>query len=413
MSNSSKRLLICAPGVPHLSQGASTVLFYHYISLFKNAGFSILNLLLLQSDNYTEEGLEEYTISMEEPGAFQVISCRSELLISSNKWSFYVNTNGLQETLDKIEEFNPDIVVCFDFLCACVVDQITASVKVVWLGDLKFQTVWYHTLYSAKEQAKEAWRLPIAWTSVLRWKLLYRKVLRKSDAVIVSSKSSEVHLSRLGISATYLPYPWPNAERDTADRAVPPICDTVPTFFFFGSLVGLGSRSAFHFLIKRVYPRLIKLWGAGGFRIYISGIKQLPEWVTLEVDDKKEFEFLGFVDSLHDWMMRCQAVIVPIDVPVGNRSRIVTAMACNALVIAHKNAALGNPDLIHEETCYLANNAKEFVACMERAYHSEIERTRISKNARLCYENRFEPNVAYNLFFDHLQGVIDLKKITK
>jgi hypothetical protein len=93
-------------------------------------------------------------------------------------------------------------------------------------------------------------------------------------------------------------------------------------------------------------------------------------------------------------MAQCHAVIAPISVPVGNRSRILTAMAKGAVVVAHENAAMGNPDLIDGETCYLARSPAEFIERMKRSFLDERASQQIIDRARACYNTRFHPDIA-------------------
>jgi hypothetical protein len=224
------------------------------------------------------------------------------------------------------------------------------------------------------------------------WRRYYAHTLRPFHSIVVSSKSSETALARLSLNSKYLPYPWPNTSMpvDPRNRVLP----DRPTFYFFGGLTGLGSRSAFHFLIKELYPRLERIWGSDGFRILISGRGTLPMWVEADIDRIPEFEYLGFVENLDSIIAESHAVLAPLDVPVGNRSRIITAMAKMALVIAHENASLGNPALVSGVTCLLARTADEFIACMQQAFEHPDKRYEICERARACYKSVFVPEIA-------------------
>ena len=101
-------------------------------------------------------------------------------------------------------------------------------------------------------------------------------------------------------------------------------------------------------------------------------------------------------------MDQCHAVLAPISVPVGNRSRIVTAMSMSSVVIAHKNTALGNPELVSDENCFLAESAKDYVGYMRRAFESPAEAEKIGRSARLKYLKTFEPGVASQLLLRSL-----------
>jgi glycosyltransferase involved in cell wall biosynthesis len=208
---------------------------------------------------------------------------------------------------------------------------------------------------------------------------------------VVASKSSEASLRRLGLVAKYLPYPWPAGSPSTESQQLP---RTKPSFAFFGSLSGLGSRSAFHTLLSDVYPELVKTWGSNGFQVLLAGSREMPDWVRGELDRKPEILFQGFVDDLAALLGRCHATLVPIAVPVGNRSRIVTAMAHGGLVIAHRNTAMGNPHLVSGENCLLAARPSEFVTHMRFAVDTPQKTDAIRRNARETYERHFAPSKA-------------------
>lgn len=402
------KLLIVSPGIPHESRGASTVLFFHYINGFKKAGFHILNLLLLQADNYTEEGLVEYSRKITEPGKFEVLACRAGNFLMSRRLDFQLNLDVMREALHRAERFEPEGIVCFDLLSAWVGTKLEGSAKVAWLGDLRFQTEWYHALYAVRERWLAIRGLPLVWFRCQSWKRIYRDVLRQMDSIVVSARSSEEHLLRLGLTAVYQPYPWPNQHGGLGGRV--PKQDGVPSFLFLGTLTGLGSRAAFHFMLRTLYRPLVRVWGKEGFQILIAGTRGLPGWVQSELKEKPEFKYLGFVEDLDSVMDSCHAVLTPIDVPVGNRSRIVTAMAKGTLVIAHENAALGNPDLVDGVTCYLARDAGAFIDRMRKAVEHPEDVARIVRRARERYEARFEPEVAAGMFLSEVERVMRLRR---
>jgi glycosyltransferase involved in cell wall biosynthesis len=116
--------------------------------------------------------------------------------------------------------------------------------------------------------------------------------------------------------------------------------------------------------------------------------------VLAAIADKPEIQQLGFVDDLAGVLATCHAALAPIDVPVGNRSRILTAMALRGLVIAHSNTALGNPDLVDGKTCYLAGDAAGFASAMAAAVDDPARREAIIERAFRCYGERFHPERA-------------------
>jgi hypothetical protein len=387
---SHRRLLICSGGIPHPRSGASTVLFYHYIARLKEMGCTILHLLLLEGDAWPDAAVDEYKRDIAEGDRFVVATCRSQHFVEQGRSRHVLDAVAASEARAAIQDFAPDAIVAFDILAAWIAAPIAAP-RLVWLGDLNFQSIWYHALYSARERPILFRHVPGNWLCCRTWRRLYGEILRPAEQVIVASHSSVAELKRLGVAAEYEPYPWPeSAPPGAAARRLP----QTPTFLFFGTLTGLGSRSALHFTLEKVFPRLRRLWGEGGFRILLAGRGEVPEWAAQMMAGKREFERLGFVEDLDAVLASCHAVLVPIDVPVGNRSRILTAMAKRTLVIAHQNTALGNPDLVDGVTAYLAADAGAFVERMRLAVVEPERAETIIERAFLCWRDKFHPDAA-------------------
>lgn len=385
------RLLLVAPGIPHQTDGGSSVVFYEYIKALKKAGFTILNLLLLQPDNASEARLAAYRAGLEEPGRFDVLPCWSPMFVTSRRLRHSLDRGALNAFRNRVLDFKPDAAVSLDILSAWAIADLPVGGKVVWLGDLNFETLWHATLYARREGNSSLKYFIGTWLYSQLWARIYRNVLKRFDSVIVCAKSSEYALARLGINARYLPYPWPELSqraRDVSRRS------KLPSFLFFGGLGGLGSRSAFHFLMDKIYPILTRDLGNNAFRIVICGRGRLPPWARRQIDERPEIDFRGYVEDLDAMMDECHALLAPIDVPVGNRTRILTAISRRLLVITHRNTALGNPDLVDGKTCYLASEPEEFVDRIRRAICNPDEASRIVETAYQSYRRNFSPERA-------------------
>lgn len=384
-------VLIVAPGIPHPTEGGSSVVFYEYIKAVKKAGFNVLNLLLMQPDNSSDSALAAYRAGLEEPGRFEILCCRSPQFVTTRHGQHRLDTAALSTVRNRILAFKPAAVLALDILGAWAVVDLPIGNKVVWLGDLNFESHWYVTLYARREGNLAFKHIIYSAVSSIFWGLIYRKVLKSFDTVIACAKSSERALARIGINACYFPYPWPRLSlkpRDDQVRA------SIPSLLFFGGLAGLGSKSAFHLLIEEIYPMLRREFGEGGFRVVICGRGELPAWASRQIEARKEIDFRGYVSDLDTVMDECHALLAPIDVPVGNRTRILTAISRRLPVIAHRNTALGNPALVDGETCYLARTAGEFVDRIRRVVRNHEEAKRIVKSAYRSYIENFGPDHA-------------------
>lgn len=389
-----RRILVVSQGIPHPTRGASSVLYYAYLAALKASGYEVLHLCL----NNTPAGAEwaDYLAEICPDGAFQAVHAEVPHYYSIDRWALRVRP-ALPDArkIEQARQFRPDLVLCFDIIAAAVVQAMGFKRLDVWFGDLQYLSHWHNAVHDLKGGAGGIGKLPFTLLFCLLWKRLYRKVLPDTQLAIASSVSSAAPLREMGAEkSVYLPYPWPDGGADM----VPASKFETPTFIMFGTLGALGSKSAFDFLLTKVLPILRAQRGSKGFEILITGSRTMPPWAEKRLARCPEVKFLGFVDDLATLVARCHAVLAPIAVPVGNRSRIVTAMSMRALVIAHANTTLGNPELVSGENCYLAGNASEFAACMQKAADHPEEASRLGAAARDTYLKSFEPGMATRQF---------------
>ena len=255
----------------------------------------------------------------------------------------------------------------------------------VWLGDLNFSTVWYHFYYNFKNSLKFYLYFLYIVILVRKWKSFYKDTLFKIKN-ISGSNANLIELKKIGITSKYIPYPWPIQNKVFYSKK-----NKHPSFLFFGNLNGLGSKSAINYLFNFIYPTYKKIWGEDGFTIYVCGTYKLGFKLEKKINKLKNIKLMGFYKNLNNLASDCHACLFPIDVPVGNRSRIVTAMASGWPIIAHKNVSIGNPSLISGKNCLLANNPTDFSKYSRMLFEDKILRKKITFNALKTYELNFSP----------------------
>ena len=338
----------------------------------------------------------EYRRLLDEDANFQIVPILCADPITYSKWAGAQDINGAvaRDMALQVNEFAPDTLVCFDLLSAWAASLCKAPSKLAWLGDLHFQSFWHNGIYALERRDYRNALINFLYSHP--WKKSYVKALRTFTNVIVSSGSSVQQLANLGLKSEYLPYPWP-AELGTG-RAPP----AIPTLAFFGTLGALGSLSATRILVKEIYPKLLRKFGRGNFKIKIFGRGSLPSFATKIIAKNPEFEALGFVPDLGVVLSGCHALIAPIEAPVGNRSRILTALANGLPVIAHINTNLGNPDLISRVNCCLGKNADEMLDHFYSLLSDQDYADRIAEGGRQLYLDKFHPLVACKELLKHI-----------
>lgn len=397
------RIGVICQGLPHPSRGASVVLFHHYILEAVKWATAVRLVVLDQANSAPSAEALDQTAERYGGGAqFDLVRIGGFPQVRHGAATgLHINREIEASVHRSLADFRPDVVLCFDWVAAAIVARADWP-RVVWLGDLQFEALLWHTRFSIQEGSRRYDRLALLGLRIHQIKRFYRRILKGAD-VVVSSKSSEDHLRALGLESRYLPYPWPELAGDRSRSKAP----NKPTFLFSGTLGALGSRSAFHTLFRDIYPRTCAAFSKGGFSILITGAGELPEWVTREIADRPEIRFLGFVDDLGATMDECTAFIAPIDVPVGNRSRILTCMSVGLPVVAHVSTALGNPLLVDGDTCLLAHDADGFVDAMERVNRDQEFAAAMAARARAAYLANHAPEVANPLLIEHLSRVIN------
>ena len=248
-----------------------------------------------------------------------------------------------------------------------------------------------------------ALQLPLAIVRSLAWRRAYRRGARtgcRGDRVLEVVRGPAAAARDRSRSTSRIPgrpsRPAPRTRH----------CRSIPTFLFLGTLQALGSRSAFHFILHELYPELVRRWGSGGFRIVIAGRGEMPGWAATMLATTPELEHVGFVDDLAGLLASVHAAIAPISVPVGNRSRILTALAAGTVVVAHENAALGNPDLVDGVTCFLAADAASFRGADGADRRRSGRRAEVAARGQELYRSRFRPDVAVGTAVDTLAAVL-------
>ena len=389
--------------IPHPSTGASAVALFEYLTSFREAGFRIFHIVILKRSTLDQSALEHY-ISVFSSDAFRIHSVIVDGFTERGRTYTrpFRATRLPPVTVAWTKDMKPDLCFCYDIAAAGMRWTLDLPAKtLVWLGDLNFQVAWYKAWYAAQERWCDVFGLPLAWIEAQQWRTFYRTVLAPADKVIVTAKSSEGELARLGIPSTFLAYPWPESPLPSP----PPPRQAKPSFVLFGHLAGLGSRSALHFLFEELYPKLLARWGREGFTITLCGTSALTPWAQTKLAQTPEVRSIGFANDLTSLLLSCHGVLVPIDIPVGNRTRIIVAMMLGTPVIAHRNTALGNPGLVDGETCYLAGDAETFAERMCRAYTHPEEVRRITRRARAVYDAAYRPAVACSAMARELRGL--------
>lgn len=392
-----KILIITCEEIPHPHYGASSVLYFQYILSLIKSKHEVIHISINTNDNFDKKKIDAYKNKLRKYKNFTFRSIKIKKIYKNLRLSYFyknIETEKLNFQIVKfIKTLNPDKIIAFDITAASIAKNIFSKKALyIWLGDLKFVTYFYHFLYDFKENFLKILYFPFYYIVIKKWKKFYYTIL-KNSYVINGSFSNVSELKRIAIKSKYLPYPWPKLSKSKEKKKF-----IKPSFIFFGNLLGLGSRSGLNFLFDKIYPLFLKEWGHNNFKIYICGRFNFRQHFAKKIININEIKFKGYLKNLNTLADKCHAVIFPINVPVGNRSRIITALSNYWPIVAHPSVTFGNPSLISNKNCLLAKNPNKFFYYCKQLYLNKKLSSFIVNNGFKTYLENFEPSSAVKIF---------------
>lgn len=390
-----KFLVIGCGGLPDKLYGASSIVFFQYLEYLLKKGNEVTFLSVTTKKLTNKEKNNFYKNFTKKKNIF-LINQRSKKLYNFNKFNFLfkkIQTVNLDFSISKyLVNRSFDKILALDIAAASFAKKLDKNLFFVWLGDLNFSTIWYHFYYDYRKTFRYFFYYIFIKIFTTKWKNFYKNVLDNTK-IISGSNVNIKELKKIGIVSKYIPYPWPKVYKQNIL-----VQKKKPSFIFFGNLIGLGSKSAINYLLGHIYPIYIDIWGEDGFVIYVCGAFILSNEFKIKIKESKNIVLMGYVEDINALASKCHGCIFPIDVPVGNRSRIVTAMGSRWPIIAHKNVSIGNPALISGSNCFLAKTPKDFGKFSRLIFNNKKLRNKLTLNAYNTYKSTFEPAKALSEF---------------
>lgn len=378
---------------PNSNSGASTKVYFSYLNAILKRGWNLTLFCVGENEIKVKRKVSILADELS-PALVKFIKIPNPFKIKK----YGVTIDQISKYLtEQIENEKPDYVIAFDIESAALTRGITGIKKIVWLGDLRFLTTWFHYMLLPKNIFIKFFSVFSVLIRILSWVVIYKLSIGDAHKVIVSSHNSVRYLKFLKKKSIYIPYPWPINLKKIIKQP-----NLKPTFLFFGNLVGLGSVSAVNSIFGEIYNECLTLWGSNNFEILVSGFHELRPDLKSKLIHLPNLKLMGFVPKISTLLSRVDAVLVPIKVPVGNRSRVLTALAYGVPIIGHKNLAKGNPALLHKVNCLLYESRIELRSALILSIYDKKLVNRIATSGQKLYLQENNPRVACRLFLNEL-----------
>lgn len=171
---------------------------------------------------------------------------------------------------------------------------------------------------------------------------------------------------------------------------------------FIGDMGTTSTSSGLRSLVNTVLPRLRSEFGEDGFEVRLVGGGSPPEDLAPALQ-KRCVRMLGRVVPADPEFLAADLIIVPTNIPLGIRVRVITAWSFGCPVVAHRANASGIPEMRDGDNSLLADTDNELADCVVDALQDEALLKRLSRGGREMFEKCFSEPVAGQAIVDELE----------
>lgn len=155
-----------------------------------------------------------------------------------------------------------------------------------------------------------------------------------------------------------------------------------------GNLTGTASRWGQRFLAREVFPALDRL-SLPAFKLHVIGQGNLDPHCAAAFDQRSYIVKRGYVDDLTRELVQTDAVIEPTPIPLGMRTRIITAWAHGCPVVTHAANQAGLPEIVDGENALVASDGPSFARAIAQLLNDPVLGDRLRVAARQTYDKFF------------------------
>jgi len=217
---------------------------------------------------------------------------------------------------------------------------------------------------------------------------------------------------RTRTQVVYVPHCMPGPEDPGAVNQEPEHADSY-RLLIMGSLKGATSRLGFEYLLDQLLPRLRAVCGSldRPIRIRIVGHGEMLASLRTRLMLQSEVEFGPFAstrEAIEREYATCHAVLVPIPVKVGFRTRIAEAFAYGKCVIAHSANCQGMPEVVDQVNAMCAEDPGELAQRIITVLGDRTLRQILGNSARQTFLNHYSLEAMKRSVEPLLKSIISL-----
>ncbi|MCI0717985.1 MAG: glycosyltransferase family 4 protein [Acidobacteria bacterium] len=213
---------------------------------------------------------------------------------------------------------------------------------------------------------------------------MLRQVVQTGIAAAFSAKVASDMYDRTRVKVDSCPLLF----EDWGIRRLMPSAQDHPRVLLLGNMNGAHTRMGIQFFLKEIWPAWRACKQPPKSLVRIVGKGKLPDHFERPPEDPR-LQWLGFAPSLDDEWHQALALVTPVPVPHGMRSRIIEAWCRGVPVVSHPAAEAGLP-MMKDRTNYLAaTDAKEWIEAIRTLEGDGVLCNRLSHEGRGTYLQHF------------------------
>jgi hypothetical protein len=377
--------IVFLSNIPFNDTGASSSVYFQYLERLLKIS-SKLELVFI-NETIAENDIYLFSKILYFPNNLKCTILKESTTLSFYPWSRYFYIYRLfrkniyfQKTFDNIIFFDSDI----GFLNI----KISGTNKILWLGDLSFELEWYNFIEN-NDRSFKGWSFMLF--AFVNKVFFYKLSSKNFNKIVCCSLSAQYRLNRININAEFQTFPYPS-RKSNREGILNSNFKKSRKFLFYGNLVGSGSASGLKFLFNEILPCAREIWGKDSFEIFIGGRTRLPKLYDPYIQLYSEIKYLGFISDLDSTLNDFTALLIPISLPLGNRTRVLDGLSFGIPVVGHKALKKGNPFLIDGINCLLSESGPEFVNKLNKICLDFKFRNKLISNGFSTYDLAYNPS---------------------
>ncbi|MCD4698879.1 MAG: glycosyltransferase family 4 protein [Bacteroidales bacterium] len=169
------------------------------------------------------------------------------------------------------------------------------------------------------------------------------------------------------------------------------------TILFYGSMSGIQNIRAFQLFYNNVWP--IIFGEKTNVKLLVVGNKP-PEWIQ-NLNQKFNITVTGFVEDVRQYISEACCMIIPMDIGVGFRGRVIEVMAMGVPVIGNHNA-LDCIGIENEVNGFITDDYSLMAKYAIKLIQNPDLRENVSKNTRKFVNKNFSIESTFGQLSKHL-----------